>query len=123
MVHDQLAAAGFQVTLANDLSPEEILREIHSSAPDAVVLGIAPRGAPGSDAGTDAGSIQSLVLELRESRPDIPVLLSRPVLEPEESGEGRERQEDLHGVRVLARVDRSVATLEDLLAAPRQAVG
>ena len=44
MVHDQLAAAGFQTIFDTDLSAERLLAMVESQSPDVVVLGATETG-------------------------------------------------------------------------------
>jgi HD-GYP domain-containing protein (c-di-GMP phosphodiesterase class II)/CheY-like chemotaxis protein len=110
MVHDQLAAAGFQTTLGTDLSVERLRTLIDSHAPDLIVL----------DATLpSAGEIlMRIVSELREGHPELPVVLG--AVSTLHAGE----LERAHpGVRVLERLDQSVEAVEGLLSARASAVG
>jgi HD-GYP domain-containing protein (c-di-GMP phosphodiesterase class II)/methylmalonyl-CoA mutase cobalamin-binding subunit len=101
MVHDQLAAAGFQTALDTDLSAERLSAVIDSQAPDLIVLG--------ATMSTAAHTLERLVGDLRVYRPDIPILLG---------GAAAGRLPRSHpGVRVLERIDQSVPAVEELLAA------
>jgi methanogenic corrinoid protein MtbC1 len=108
MVHDQLAAAGYQTTLETELPPERLPETIDSHAPDLVVVGLAA-GSP-SD---------GLLSTLHESYPNIPILLGSPA-----AGAAVGVPSSGHtGVRVLARIDGSVAAVEELLVEREHAVG
>lgn len=107
MVHDQLAAAGYQTTLATDLSSERLEGVIESQSPELIVL-----GATISSAGP---LLDRLVSWLRESHPEIPVLLGGA------AARGPRLPDD--GVRVLGRLDESVPVAEELLAARAHALG
>jgi len=101
MVHDQLAAAGFQTIFDTDLAAEQLLSLVEGRSPDLVVVGAT---APG---GVD--SIEVALRELHASHPDLPILLSGPAVG---GGLPRERR----GMRVLERIDESVQTVEGVLA-------
>jgi len=104
MVHDQLAAAGFQTALDTELSAERLSAVIDSQAPDVIVLGA-------SMSSTAVQALDRLVGELRASHPETPILIEGPA-----AG----RLPRVHpGVRVLERIDRSVPAVEELLAARR----
>ena len=103
MVHDQLAAAGYHASFETDVSVEQLLATVDSQSPDVVILGatIAPA----------VESVARAVKELRESHPDIPVMLRGAAVSEGLPGE----QPDM---RVLERIDESVAAVEELLARP-----
>jgi methanogenic corrinoid protein MtbC1 len=111
MVHDQLAAAGYQTTLDTELSPARLAAAIDHHTPDLVVLG------PTAAAATP--TLDHLVDALRESHPDIPVLLGGSATG---SAPG-ELQRTPPGVRALERIDLAVPAVEELLAARTHAVG
>ena len=101
MVHDQLAAAGFRTVFDTELSAERLLAIVASQTPDLIVLGATPPEA--------AESIEGALRELRSRHPGIPVVLSGPAV-------GGGLPSDRVGMRVLERIDESVAAIEDLLA-------
>jgi methanogenic corrinoid protein MtbC1 len=107
MVHDQLAAAGFQATLDLELGVEQLEAAIGSQAPEVVVL-----GANVASAGSVA---EAVVEELRQRHPSIPVLLGGSAI-PKTL---RERGD----VRFLRRVDEVVPTVEQMLAARQGSLG
>ncbi len=107
MVHDQLAAAGFQTTLDLELGPEQLQGVIQSLAPEVIVL-----GANGASAGPVA---EQLVEELRQRHPTIAVLLGGSAIPAT-----LRRRED---VRFLRRVDEAVPTVEQVLAARQRTLG
>jgi HD-GYP domain-containing protein (c-di-GMP phosphodiesterase class II)/methylmalonyl-CoA mutase cobalamin-binding subunit len=111
MVHDQLAAAGYQTTLDTELSPARLAAAIDQHAPDLVVIG--------TTAAVARPALDHLVDGLRESHPRIPVLVGGAAggVAP------RELQEAHAGMRVLERIDQSVPTVEELLATREHALG
>jgi putative two-component system response regulator len=111
MVHDQLAAAGYQTTLGTDLSIERLRALIDSQAPDLIVLGATLPSA--------SEILLRVVGEVREGHPELPVVLG--AVAP--SGMALARARALPGVRVLERLDQSVEAVEGLLSARAPAVG
>jgi HD-GYP domain-containing protein (c-di-GMP phosphodiesterase class II) len=101
MVHDQLAAAGFQTVFDVDLSADELLTFVAGRGPDLVVVGATPQG--------NGNGIEHALRELRVSHPDLPILLSGPAV-----GGGLPRERG--GMRVLERIDESVEAVERVLA-------
>jgi methanogenic corrinoid protein MtbC1 len=101
MVHDQLAAAGFQTVFDTDLSAERLVAKIESQSPDLVVLG--------ATVIHEDESVEIALRDLRSSHPDIPIVLSGPAV-----GGNLPRERD--GMMVLERIDESVQAVEDLLA-------
>jgi methanogenic corrinoid protein MtbC1 len=101
MVHDQLAAAGYQTTFDTDFSGERLVEAVESQSPDLVVLGATVPG--------EAESLELALRDLRASHPDIPVVLGGPAV-----GGGLPRERG--GMKVLERIDESVPAVEDLLA-------
>ena len=67
MVHDQLAAAGYQTIFETDLSAEGLRAAIDGQAPDVLVMGAAAPGA--------AEALELIVKDLRASHPELPVVL------------------------------------------------
>jgi methanogenic corrinoid protein MtbC1 len=111
MVHDQLAAAGYQTTLDAELSPARLAAAIDTHTPDLVVIGATVASA--------TPALDQLVEELRESHPDIPIVLG--------GAAGGAAPGALHqshpGVRVLERIDLAVPVVEELLGAPAHVLG
>jgi methanogenic corrinoid protein MtbC1 len=103
MVHDQLAAAGYQAIFATDLSVEQVLAEVDSQSPDIVVLGGTVEEA--------LESVERTVRELRKSHPDLPIMLRGAAVSHGLAADAR-------GMRVLERIDESVKAVEEMLAAP-----
>jgi len=105
MVHDQLAAAGFQTVFDTELSAERLLAMIESRSPDLVVLG--------ATVADEDESVEIALRDLRSSHPDIPVVLSGPAV-----GGNLPRERD--GMLVLERIDESVQAVEGLLTTAAQ---
>jgi len=101
MVHDQLAAAGFQTIFDTDLSAERLLGMVESQSPDLVVLGAA--------APSGAESVELVLRDLRFNHPDIPIVLGGPAV-------GGNMPHERGGMSVLERIDESVEAVEALLA-------
>ncbi len=100
MVHDQLAAAGFQTIFDTDLSAERLLAMVESQNPDVVVLGATATG--------ESESVELALRDLRTSHPGLPIVLGGPAVG---GSLPRERRE----MRVLERIDESVEAVEGLL--------
>ena len=101
MVHDQLAAAGFQTIFDTDLSPERLLAMVESQSPELIVIGATvPR---------EGEPVEIVLRRLRAAHSQIPIVLSGPAV-----GGSLPRERD--GTRVLERIDQSVEAVEDLLA-------
>jgi methanogenic corrinoid protein MtbC1 len=111
MVHDQLAAAGYQTTLDSDLSPARLAAAIDSHSPDLVVIGAAASSAK--------PALDDLVEELRGCHPQVPLLIGAAAA----GAAPGELQRDHPGVRVLERIDLTVPAVEELLAARTHALG
>ncbi len=101
MVHDQLAAAGYQTVFDTDLDAVHLLELVESRRPDLVVLGATAAGEDGLDAA---------LRELRSSQPGVPIVLSGPAV-------GGSLPRERGGMRVLERIDQSVEAVEELLTA------
>jgi methanogenic corrinoid protein MtbC1 len=100
MVHDQLAAAGYQTAFDTDLDGARLLDLVESQAPQLVVLGA-------TLAGDD--DLDVALRELRSLHPGVPIVLSGPAL-------GGSLPRERTGMRVLERIDQSVDAVEELLA-------
>jgi HD-GYP domain-containing protein (c-di-GMP phosphodiesterase class II) len=111
MVHDQLAAAGYQTTIDTDLSPQRLPESIEHHAPDVLVLGVTAATAPG---------LERLVGELREGYPQLPLLLLDAASGSAPAGGFQQANGK---VRALARIDRAAPTVEELLGVHAHAVG
>ena len=103
MVHDQLAAAGYQTIFDTDLSVEQLLAKVDSQPPQLIVLGgtIDPAVA----------AVSRAVKDLRSTHPDIPIMLRGAAV-------SRSLPREQTGMRVLERIDESVQAVEELLSAP-----
>ncbi|HEY7893062.1 MAG TPA: HD domain-containing phosphohydrolase [Solirubrobacteraceae bacterium] len=100
MVHDQLALAGYQTTIAPTLTLADLTAAVNSDSPDAVVLAI----------NGDVGAVEPALRELRDGGHETPVVLwagnrAAPKL-----------PSDLTATKTLDRIERSVPAVEDLLA-------
>jgi len=102
MVHDELAAAGYQTIFDTDLSAEQLLVMVDSQSPDVVVLGAT---VPGS-----SDPVELALRELRESHPELPIVLGGAAV-------GGSLPRERRGMTVLERIDTSVEAVEELLAA------
>jgi len=100
MVHDQLAAAGYQTIFDTDLDGARLVELVEGRRPDLVVLGATSSGEDGLDAA---------LRDLRASRPEVPIVLSGPAV-------GGSLPRERGGMRVLERIDQSVEAVEELLA-------
>jgi methanogenic corrinoid protein MtbC1 len=109
MIHDQLAAAGYQTTLETGLSPARLAAAVERHNPDLLVVGV----------GTGSPPLLELVEELREGHPAIPLLLGGSA-----TGTAPGFLHESHpGVHVLERIDLVVPAAEELLAARQHALG
>jgi HD-GYP domain-containing protein (c-di-GMP phosphodiesterase class II)/methylmalonyl-CoA mutase cobalamin-binding subunit len=100
MVHDQLAAAGYQTIFDTDLSAERLSAMVESQSPALLVVGA-----------TESATSEAFELVLRDLRvrhPGIPIVLGGAAV-----GGGLPR--DRGGMKVLERIDESVEAVEDLL--------
>jgi HD-GYP domain-containing protein (c-di-GMP phosphodiesterase class II) len=97
MVHDQLAAAGYQTIFDADLDGGRLLELVENRNPDLVVV-----GAAGED------GLDSALRELRSAHPGVPIVLSGPAV-------GGSLPRERGGMRVLERIDQSVEAVEALL--------
>jgi hypothetical protein len=100
MVHDQLAAAGYQTIFDTDLSAERLRAMVDSQSPDLVVLGATQP--------TTSEAVEIVLRDLRSTHPGLPIVLGGPAV-----GGGLPRERT--GMKVLERIDESVEAVEDLL--------
>jgi HD-GYP domain-containing protein (c-di-GMP phosphodiesterase class II)/methylmalonyl-CoA mutase cobalamin-binding subunit len=103
MMHDQLAAAGYETVFDTDLSIERLRATIDSRSPQLIVLG-ATEGA-----GADAKAIELAVEELHTAHPGIPIVLGGAAV-------GGDLPGARNGMRVLERIDEAVEAVEEQLA-------
>jgi methanogenic corrinoid protein MtbC1 len=103
MVHDQLAAAGYQTSFDTDLSVEQLLAKVESQSPDLIVFG--------ATVATAVEVVARAVKDLRAAHPDIPIMLRGAAV-------SQGLPDEQSGMRVLERIDESVQVVEELLAAP-----
>jgi methanogenic corrinoid protein MtbC1 len=101
MVHDQLAAAGYETIFDTDLAGERLVATVESRAPDLIVLGATVPG--------DGDAVDIALRDLRTSHPDLPIVLGGPAV-------GGSLPRERSGMRVLERIDESVQAVEELLA-------
>jgi methanogenic corrinoid protein MtbC1 len=102
MMHDQIAAAGFQTVFETDLAIERLGATVGAQAPAVLVLG--------ATAGEDAEAVQQAVKELHAQHPQIQIMLGGAAV-------GGCLPSSRNGVRVLERIDEAVEAVEEQLAA------
>jgi methanogenic corrinoid protein MtbC1 len=100
MVHDQLAAAGFQTIFDTDLSGERLLAIVAGQNPDLIIVGATPQ--------SSAESVEAALRELRAGHPGVPIILGGPAA-------GGSLPRERGGMKVLERIDETVAAVEGLL--------
>ncbi|HTZ85873.1 MAG TPA: HD domain-containing phosphohydrolase [Solirubrobacteraceae bacterium] len=101
MMHDQIAAAGYQTVFDTDLSVERLQATVASQSPDVIVLGATD--------GEDAQEIAKAVEELHAAHPGIPIVLGGAAV-------GGSLPASRNGMRVLERIDEAVEAVEEQLA-------
>jgi methanogenic corrinoid protein MtbC1 len=101
MMHDQIAAAGFQTLFDTDLSIERLRATVESRSPDLIVLGATD--------GEDSAAIALAVDELHAAHPGIPIVLGGAAV-------GGDLPGSRNGMRVLERIDEAVEAVEEQLA-------
>ncbi|HEX8714753.1 MAG TPA: HD domain-containing phosphohydrolase [Solirubrobacteraceae bacterium] len=102
MMHDQLAAAGFQTVFDTDLSIERLRAAIGAEPPDAIVLGATD--------GEDSNAIEAAIEQLHAEHPEIPIVLGGAAV-------GGALPSSRNGMRVLERIDEAVEAVEEQLSA------
>jgi len=102
MVHDQLAAAGFETIFETDLDGARLLETIETRRPDLVVLGATVPG--------EGDDLDVALRAVRGVHPDVPIVLSGPAI-------GGSLPRERGGMRVLDRIDQSVEAVEEQLGA------
>lgn len=106
MMHDQIAAAGFETVFDTDLSIERLQATVASQSPQVIVLGATD--------GEDAEAIKLAIEELHAAHPDVPIVLGGAAV-------GGALPRSRNGMRVLERIDEAVEAIEEQLAARPQA--
>src|SRR6185312_12695348 len=102
MIHDQIAAAGFQTVFETDLAVERLGATVGAQAPAVLVLG--------ATADEDAEAVQQAVKELHAQHPEIQIMLGGAAV-------GGSLPSSRNGMRVLERIDEAVEAVEEQLAA------
>jgi HD-GYP domain-containing protein (c-di-GMP phosphodiesterase class II)/methanogenic corrinoid protein MtbC1 len=106
MMHDQIAAAGYETVFDTDLSVEQLRSTVDSQAPDLIVIGATD--------GEDAEAIKGAVEELHAAHPETPIVLGGAAV-------GGALPRSRNGMRVLERIDEAVEAIEEQLAARARA--
>ena len=106
MMHDQIAAAGFETVFDTDLTVGRLRATVASQTPQVVVL-----GATDSE---DTETIARAVEELHAAHPGIPIVLGGAAV-------GGTLPSTRNGMRVLERIDEAVEAVEEQLAQRPQA--
>jgi HD-GYP domain-containing protein (c-di-GMP phosphodiesterase class II)/methylmalonyl-CoA mutase cobalamin-binding subunit len=101
MMHDQIAAAGFETVYEGELSSDSLVAKAASQTPDVIVLGATD--------GEDPEQIARAVDALHAAHPEIPILLGGAAL-------GGTTPPSHNGMRVLERIDEAVEAVEEQLA-------
>jgi methanogenic corrinoid protein MtbC1 len=102
MMHDQIAAAGFQTVFDVDLSVERLRARVDAEPPEAIVLG--------ATGGEHAGELDRAIEEIHAEHPEIRIVLGGAAV-------GGARPSSRGGMRVLERIDEAVEAVEEQLAA------
>jgi methylmalonyl-CoA mutase cobalamin-binding subunit len=111
MVHDQLAAAGYHTALDTNLSPQCLAAAIDQHTPDLLVVG--------AISSSTRSALDPLMDELRETHPELPVLLGGITA----GAAPGELQRDPPNVPTLERIDLAVPTVEELMGSRAHALG
>jgi HD-GYP domain-containing protein (c-di-GMP phosphodiesterase class II)/methylmalonyl-CoA mutase cobalamin-binding subunit len=106
MMHDQIAAAGFETIFEADLTTEGLSAAVSTRAPDVIVLGATD--------GEDAEAIGRVVEDLHTAHPEVPIVLGGAAV-------GGAVPPSHDGMRVLERIDEAVEAVEEQLATRPQA--
>jgi len=106
MMHDQVAAAGFETVLETDLSIEQLRTSVVSKTPELIVLGATD--------GERTQEIGEAVEQLHVAHPEIPIVLGGAAV-------GGAQPASRNGMRVLERIDEAVEAVEEQLAKRPQA--
>ena len=106
MMHDQIAAAGFETVFDTELTIEQLRASVANRSPKLIVLG-----------STDSENTEAIGLaveELHEAYPDVPIVLGGVAV-------GGAQPPSRNGMRVLERIDEAVEAVEEQLAKRPQA--
>jgi HD-GYP domain-containing protein (c-di-GMP phosphodiesterase class II)/methylmalonyl-CoA mutase cobalamin-binding subunit len=106
MMHDQIAAAGYDTVFDTDLSVERLQSTVASRAPAVILLGATD--------GDDSQAIAGAVEQLHAAHPEIPIVLGGAAV-------GGSLPVTRNGMRVLERIDEAVEAVEEQLAQRPQA--
>lgn len=101
MMHDQIAAAGFETVFEADLSSERLRATVSSQAPAVIVLGATD--------GEEPEAIGRVVEDLHAAHPEVPIVLGGAAV-------GGALPVSQNGMRVLERIDEAVEAVEEQLA-------
>ncbi len=101
MMHDQIAAAGFQTVFDTVLTVDRLRSTVASQSPDVILLGATDGG--------DSEEIARAVEELHAAHPGIPIVLGGAAV-------GGSLPATRNGMRVLERIDEAVEAVEEQLA-------
>jgi methanogenic corrinoid protein MtbC1 len=102
MMHDQIAAAGFETVFDADLTIDRLRAIVAGQSPEVIVLGATD--------GEDAAAIAAAIEELHAEHPAIPIVLGGAAV-------GGSLPGSRGGMRVLERIDEAVEAVEQQLAA------
>jgi len=106
MMHDQIAAAGYETVFDTDLSIDRLQSTVTSQSPDVILLGATD--------GEDSQEIANAVEALHAAHPGIPIVLGGAAV-------GGALPASRNGMRVLERIDEAVEAVEEQLAKRPQA--
>ncbi len=106
MMHDQIAAAGYETVFDTDLSIERLQSTVASQSPAVILLGATD--------GEDSEAISAAVEQLHAAHPGIPIVLGGAAV-------GGGLPASRNGMRVLERIDEAVEAVEEQLSQRPQA--
>ncbi|MEA2151906.1 MAG: cyclic di-GMP phosphodiesterase [Solirubrobacteraceae bacterium] len=101
MMHDQIAAAGFETVFEAELTSERLRAAVSTRAPAVIVLGATD--------GEQPDAIARTVQELHAAHPEVPIVLGGAAV-------GGALPVSQNGMRVLERIDEAVEAVEEQLA-------
>jgi HD-GYP domain-containing protein (c-di-GMP phosphodiesterase class II)/methylmalonyl-CoA mutase cobalamin-binding subunit len=101
MMHDQIAAAGFETVFEPDLSSASLAATAAAQSPEAIVLGATD--------GEDPEAVSRALEGLHAAHPEIPIVLGGAAV-------GGATPQSRDGMRTLERIDEAVEALEEQLA-------